>query len=423
MPVIVASWLGLATNLVDAEDKIAAASSAQKQVSPSLMTASEAQKLADSVLRETSVVRGLNTKKMVPCTIQSPDATQAMLQDSMRDNISSNEVTAMTIYLKQLTLAPPGFDLPKYYLKMMDEQLAGYYDPKTDKFYATSRVDRLQLQTVMAHELTHALQDQHFDLSRLDKWPKHESDSRLALQSLVEGDATLAMMQYTARNPFRSVALLASTLFAGDSSKTFQAAPMVLQDSLTFPYTNGMSFVSALHRKGGWPAVNKAFKQSPVSTEQILHPEKFLSQEKPVSVAFRDLTKQLGQGWKLLDHDVNGEFGLYLTLKSGLNNQSEAYTAAEGWAGDRYAVYQGPNGANLITQVTLWDSEPDAHQFADAYSRFAAKRTKIKPTAKNGAQLWLSQNSNIWLQRRGKKVIILESALLNRDPALLARNL
>ncbi len=315
-----------------------------------------------------------------------------------------------TIYLKQLKLAPANFNLPDYYLKMMDEQLAGYYDPQTARFYATSRVDRLQLQTVMAHELTHALQDQHFDLSRLEKWPKHDSDARLAMQALVEGDATLAMMHYTARNPFRSVALLASTLFAGSSSQTFLAAPQVLQESLTFPYVNGMTFVSALYQRGGWPAINKAFQQLPASSEQILHPEKYQAHEKPVSIPLRDVTRQLGKGWKLLDHDVNGEFGLYLILKEHLKDNSEASEAAAGWAGDRYAIYRGSKGANLITQVTLWDSESDARQFAQAYIRHAATRTKTKSTLKNNALLWRSGNSLIWLQRQGKKVIVLEGA-------------
>lgn len=387
--------------------------------SSSLLTPIEAQKLADNVLKETSTVRGLRIKKMVPCSMQSRAATQTMLQDSLKKSSSSNEIVAMNLYLKQLKLAPANFDLPDYYLKMMDEQLAGYFDARTDKFYTTSRVDRLQLQTVMAHELTHALQDQHFDLSRLEKWPKHDSDARLALQSLVEGDATLAMMQYTARNPFRSVALLASTLLGGSNSATFTAAPLVLQDSLTFPYVNGMTFVSTLHKRGGWPAVNKAFHNLPASTEQILHPEKFLANEKPVLIPLRDITRQLGRGWKLLDHDVNGEFGLYITLKAGLKDQSKAQSAASGWAGDRLAIYQGPNGANLITQVTLWDNEEEARNFAQTYQQYISQRlANLK--MQSGALLWRSATSFSWLERRGKKVIIFEGTSSKINPAILA---
>ena len=411
---------------VVANPAVAAPKSATKAASAtnsSVITAKEAQQLADNVLRETSALRGLSIKKRVPCTIQSRAATSSMLQESMKKSVSSDQLKAMTIYLKQLNLTPDKFDLPAYYLKMMDEQLAGYYDSQTGKFYTTSRVDRLQLQTVMAHELTHALQDQHFDLSRLEKWPAHDSDARLAMQSLVEGDATLAMSQYTTRNPFRSLALLASTLFAGESSATFKAAPLVLQESLTFPYLSGLTFVSALYKSGGWPAVNGAFENLPASSEQIIHPEKFIAHEKPVAAPLRDLTPQLGRGWKLLDHDVNGEFGLYLMFKAGLNNPAQAAQAAAGWAGDRYAIYSGPNGANLVTQVTIWDSNADAQQFSDAYIRLAATRTKTKSTLKNNALLWRAGSSIIWLQRRANKVIVLEGASLNHNPETLSKPL
>ncbi|HEY0076481.1 MAG TPA: hypothetical protein VGB77_20455, partial [Abditibacteriaceae bacterium] len=107
----------------------------------SVLTAKEAQNLADNVLRETSVVRGLPIRKKVLCGVQSPAQIQAMLKKNMDKSVASNELVAANIYFKQLKLAPADFNLPDYYLKMMSEQLAGYYDTKTQQFHTTSRVD------------------------------------------------------------------------------------------------------------------------------------------------------------------------------------------------------------------------------------------------------------------------------------------
>lgn len=388
------------------KDQVAATKSADENIS--VMTPQQTQQLADNVLRETAILRGLAIRKKVPCKVQSQTEVQSMLQDTMKKGATSNQMQAANFYLQQLRLAPKNFNLPEYYLKMLDEQLAGYYDPQTDKFYTTSRVDRLQLQTVMSHELTHALQDQHFDLSRLQKCPDHESDSRSAMQALVEGDATLAMMQYTARNPFRSLAMLASSLMAGSSSQTFLGAPQVLQDSMTFPYVKGMAFASALHKIGGWRMVNAAYMRLPASTEQIMHIEKYLADDKPINVPVRDLIRFLGPEWTLLDQDVNGESGLYSILKEHIA-EYEAATAAEGWAGDRCAIYHARNGAGLITQVALWDSENDASEFTQAYVHNAIARTKTQAKVIGNSLLWKFGQDSIFLQRRGKKVVVLEA--------------
>lgn len=395
----------------------------QNKAASSALTSKEAQNLADNVLRETSAVRGLTIKRKVLCGVQSPAQIQAMLKKNMAKSVATNELKAANIYFKQLKLAPDDFNLPDYYLQMMSEQLAGYYDTRTQQFHTTSRVDRLQLQTVMAHELTHALQDQHFGLAKLEKWPKHDSDARLAMQALVEGDATLAMTQYTARNPLRALALLASSAMSADASKTFLAAPSVLQESLTFPYIKGLLFASALHARGGWTEINQAYKNLPASTEQILHPEKYFARELPAKVPFRDLSPSLGKDWKLLDHDVNGEFGLQIVLQEHLKEISESAEAASGWAGDRYAIYQGPKGASLVAQVTIWDNESEAGQFTQAYIRHANLRTKTKALYQKGALLWKAGINQIWLQRRGAKVIILEAKSLPHTPARIAARL
>src|SRR3954469_18195745 len=148
----------------------------------------------------------------------------------------------------------------------------------------------------MAHELTHALQDQHFDLRRFDHWPKGESDSELAAHALIEGDATLAMALYVASNPFRALSFLKSMGATGIATEELDKAPRALRETLLFPYQEGMSWTRALYKQGGWAEVSKAFTAVPQSTEQVLHPDKYLAHEAPVKVTIPDLTRLLNGG-------------------------------------------------------------------------------------------------------------------------------
>ena len=121
--------------------------------------------------------------------------------------------------------------------------------------------------------------------------------------------------------------------------------------------------------------VSKAFTQLPLSSEQILHPEKYFSYERPVKIVLRDLRNLLGPGWKEIDSDVNGEWSYYLILDQFLNSPAESRRAAAGWAGDRYEIYEGPKrGQVLLAHVSAWDTENDAREFFDAYVKRTAKR-------------------------------------------------
>jgi hypothetical protein len=145
--------------------------------------------------------------------------------------------------------------------------------------------------------------------------------------------------------------------------------PKVLQESLLFPYTAGLSFVQALQASGGWDAVNGAFRDPPASTEQVLHPEKYASHEAPIDVTLpADLPAKLGSGWTKGLEDTLGEFQLkvWLDQAGGGSGGPSADTAAAGWGGDRVMLLDGPNGARAIALKTAWDSAADASEFAAA---------------------------------------------------------
>ncbi len=398
------------------------ASSVCAQVPAPKIDARTAQNMVERVLKETSAIRGLRIKRAVPSGVQSRAGIEQMVEKQLKKSVSANELAATDVFLKQLGLAPANFNLKAYYVKMLGEQIAGYYDTQTKKFYTAQSVDPLQLETVMAHELTHALQDQHFDLSRLEKWPRHDSDARVAMSALVEGDATLTMSRYMTRNPLRFLGVLGSALKPQPKAQVFESGPRILQESLTFPYLKGMVFASNLYKTGGWPQVSRAFTEMPQSSEQILHFEKYLAREAPLKVPPRDLSRQLGRGWTVLDHDVNGEMGLALIVGEYVKEQGAAERAAAGWGGDRYTVYRGPKGAALVVQDCLWDSEAQAREWREAYARRSTNRFGAPPRQRGKVQVWSAARNGVWMEQRGRRVLILEGTVgtFNPRPILAA---
>src|SRR5947207_11749911 len=288
------------------------------------------------VLKETSEIRQLAILRPVQSSTQSRPEIERMLIKNLDEETTPEEMHAGEVTLKRLGLAPPDFQYRALMLRVLTEQVAGYYDPKTSEFHLADWIDLDGQRPVMAHELTHALQDQHFNLRRFEHWPKGDSDAELAAHALIEGDATLAMALYVANNPLRALAFLKSLGSTGLPSEELDKAPRALRETLLFPYQDGQKWVSGLYRQGGWDRVSKAFTELPQSTEQILHPEKYFAHEPPVRVTLPDIAPvldrrssseirgrrpEVSQGlptarapaWKRRDSDVAGEWGFYLT--------------------------------------------------------------------------------------------------------------
>jgi len=169
--------------------------------------------------------------------------------------------------------------------------------------------------------------------------------------------------------------------------------------------------------------VSQAFTKLPQSSEQILHPEKYFSNEAPIKVTRPELRNLLGAGWKKIDADVNGEWGCYLILDQFLNNAEESKRAAAGWAGDRFAVYEGPQTSDVfLAQVTAWDTANDAKEFFDAYLNRTFKRypgIDKGPGAltETGDQRnkWRAPSGQGVIELRGSRVVILEGVPANAD--------
>jgi hypothetical protein len=343
---------------------------------------------------------------------QTRTEIEQMLIRNLNESATPEEMQASEAVLKKLGLVPADFQLRPFIIKLLAEQVAGYYDPKTQEFYLADWIDLDGQKPVMAHELTHALQDQHFNLRRFEDWPKHDSDAELSAHSLVEGDASFLMMQYVVRNPARQLAFMKAMMAGGaGTSEQIEKAPRVMRETLLFPYLQGMTWVAQVYKRGGWEAVSAAYKNLPKSTEQILHADKYDAADEPKKVELRDVSSSLGCGWRKADDDVEGEWGFYLLLDEFLQSADVSRKAAEGWGGDRYALFVGPSKTDVVVaQKTVWDTEQDAREFFDAYARRTTKRYGVEPTevAPAGRQIWRTKEGAVVVEQQGAEVRIVE---------------
>jgi hypothetical protein len=434
------------------------------------------------VLKETSEIRQLSILRPVQSSAQSRGEIERALIKSLDEDTTPASIHADEVTLKKLGLAPADFQYRALMLRVLTEQVAGYYDPKTRQFHLADWIDLDGQKPIMAHELTHALQDQHFNLRRFEHWPKGDSDAELAAHALIEGDATLAMALYVANNPLVALAFLKSLGATGMASVELDKAPRALRESLLFPYQDGEKWVNALYKRGGWNEVSQAFTTLPQSTEQILHPEKYFAHEAPVKVTLPDITDLLNGSraevrdqrsevsgrrpvkglsshilqpssfrrnsspithysspsgaWRRINYDVQGEWGLYLILDQFLKSPAESRRAAAGWGGDRFAVYEGPKGESLIASLSVWDTENDAREFFDAY----VKRTELRyqgatrlpnselatPNSERGTPnrlAWRTSEGRVALEVRGNRILVVEGCPDSVDYETLERAL
>jgi hypothetical protein len=390
-----------------------------------------------TILKETSEIRELAILRPVMSGAQSRTEIERMIVRNLDEQTTPAEMHATEVALKKLGLAPPEFQYRSFVVKLLTEQVAGYYDPKVQQFYLADWIELEGQKPVMAHELTHALQDQHFNLRRFEKWPKGDSDAELAAHALIEGDATLAMTLYMAKNPLVALAFVRSLGGSNMASDQFKQAPRAIRESLVFPYEQGSEWATRVYKQGGWASVSQAYSKLPLSSEQILHPDKYFAYEAPVKIALPDVRALLGAGWKRIDYDVNGEWSLYLILDQFLNSSTESLRAAAGWAGDRYALYEGSRSGDVfITQLTAWDTQNDAREFFDAYAKRTwrrypnAKATEITAQENAGAQKraserheWQTTEGRVVVELQGSRVLIIEGIPHNVDAKALLRAL
>jgi len=334
---------------------------------------------ADEVLGQMSEITGLKLVTPLKKSLRSREEIRAYVIKQMDEEKNPAERYASQRAAEAFGLLPKGFDLDAFMVNVLTEQVEGLYDPKGREFYIADWSPLADQRMVMAHELTHALEDQHFQIEAWEKAARPNEDAELARDAVLEGSAMAAMVDYLMLGTGRSLKDLPEfdpSMLIGDlgGTPTLQKAPPFLKDALIFPYLGGLTFSAAVMKNTGWAALPGLFEKPPVSTQQILHPGLYRSGKIPTSVSLPRLEKLFGDGWSKLDENIMGEFGWQEVLKQFLDND-RAKTLAAAWDGDRYALYEHKQTKKLILVARLHlDSEEHAARFFGQYSEALEKK-------------------------------------------------
>jgi hypothetical protein len=331
----------------------------------------------DSLLPRLEQLSGLRKLSPIRMEQQSREALRQYVQDRLREEMPPEELRGLRAAYAAFGLIPDSLDLEKLMLDLYTEQVAGYYDPKTDAFYMVEGTPRDLLRPTLAHELVHALQDQHANLDSLIS-RKRGNDRQTAAQAAIEGQATLVMFALLAgaSGDFDAAALpdmsqqLGPLMEAQNSQfPVFRSAPRIIRETMLFPYIGGAGFMQEIWRSQASSQDKFAAPlgpRLPQSTEQVLHTrEKFTSRrDDPTEIRFA----QDGPGSMIYENTL-GELEIAILLGEHLG----ARAAAGGWDGDRYRLVD-VNGRPVLLWQSVWDDAGAADRFAAAYRQIAAKR-------------------------------------------------
>jgi hypothetical protein len=335
--------------------------------------ASEYLEVVDTALEQVADARSLEPKERVKGAIIGREELLERMKGEIFSHLEPALLEGSTELLFALNTTRADFDYVKSLLALLGSQLAGFYDPREKKMYLLNDLGTAGEAATLFHELVHALQDQHYVLEPRMKWRPGRGDEVTALQALAEGDATSAMLDnMLAPQGQSALDLSESLLMAGfsmmEASPALADVPPILTRSIAAPYTDGIRFVHHLRRKGGWQAVDAAWIKPPTSTEQILHPEKYLAGENGTVLPLPP-APSAGPS-QLRYEDVLGEQALRLLFEEWLPLPTAA-EAASGWAGDRVAVFTA--GEQRAVAIHLrYDDERMASRALAAIARGAA---------------------------------------------------
>lgn len=402
----------------------------------------------DDVSKRLVKIRGLKFKRKVPYSLKSKEYLRKFLIKSLKKELSGAKFKAYDISLKKFGFVPANFDTWNFLINLYTSEVAGLYDYNTHSMFlmkgktslpGMAKQEALLNQhgvstgdVLLCHEMTHALQDQYFDLKKLivNAQKMHNDDYENALLAVIEGDATVTMTYYMLNTMGSSMGMDMSQFIDLSSmretmgefslqsgSKQFANAPLFFKRSLLFPYLDGMVFVETLKKKGGWAMVNNAFRKPPRSTEQILHTERYFMKDQPILISWTKLPKNIG-AWKCVTDNSCGEFVTRTLFEHFLPNY-DFVSIAEGWGGDRYRIYEKGNKSFLVWYTT-WDRKQDAKEFMQYYLKLLKKKySNLVWTRTTPKKAYLGRigKNNVYLGISGKSVVVMEDV----PPSLMGK--
>ncbi len=438
-------------NEVDFGKKTSDQSSGQAQEPPpneNKISPQEAEELfrsVDEILKFASQESALPIHKPVKRRLTSRDEVGAYLEKHLAEDEDAQRLKRSEFVLKKFGLLPRNFDLQKFLIALLREQVAGYYDPKTKTVNLLDWIDAEQQRPVLAHELTHALQDQSFGL---EKWMKagasdlalrkknptpddiEQDEIQTARQAVVEGQAMVVLLDYMLAPTGQSIltspriaeALKQGMLVGTADSVQFRNAPIFMKEILTFPYRYGLDFVTdVLTAQGKEKAFAGIFSNPPKTTREIMEPKTYLEGKRVPPMPVPDFL-HLTKNYEKFDVGAMGEFDVALLVDeyAGVEKSKEMYPH---WRGGYYYAARpkgDPAAALALLYVSRWSSPDAAADFASIYASSLKRRYHsmrlVTPPNKNGAteqpgfsRTWLTEDGDVIIEAEGDAVFISES--------------
>jgi hypothetical protein len=331
----------------------------------------------DDIAKTVSDIRQLKIKRPIARGVLSKPEITKRLMARVDEEYAPDEIVAEEKALKLLGLLPVDMSYRDTVLGLLTEQVAGFYDPQVRELYIADWIAPAMQRMVMAHEICHALQDQGMDLLRFTKPNRENGDEQLARQALIEGDGVALMIEFMLRemnlkqDPWADdtvVNAIGATSGVGGGEQ-FDKAPLVLRETLLFPYRDGLRFIARTRRTRPWADIDAMYARPPASTEQIIHPQKYRDGEKPIALRTPPLPSL--KDWRKLYGNVIGELVFSIFFRQNGVEKDVAERAAAGWGGDRVFVYAGAAG-ELLIDLSTWDTEMDAIEAAEAMTQALA---------------------------------------------------
>jgi hypothetical protein len=317
-------------------------------------------------------IRGTKFKSPVRYSVLGRQDIKAVLTKRLNAVFSDEEFEEQANAMFRLGLLPEKYPLKEKLISLLGEQVAAFYDQHEHRLYMydDATLENAMNRMILSHELMHAMQDQHISLKTLPLEEKRNDDRTVAASALIEGEATLLMSDYMARNASgRMIFDNLSAMFMQNMDELAKA-PRILRESLLFPYQDGLAFCLAGFQRRGWTAITEAYRKPPSSSTQILHPEKYYRErEDPLAVVWPEVAFQ---GRPPQWDNVLGELGIRI-LFAEWHNGEVAELVSTGWRGDRYLSFK--SGESLVWK-TIWANQGDAAEFFQAEKDLLAQRYK-----------------------------------------------
>jgi hypothetical protein len=327
-------------------------------------------------------VSGMPLRHPVPCDFITKEKIKAFLNKRVKEVAKPEDLRAEELTLKKFGLVPADYDLAKSTIDLLTEQAAAFYDYDRKKLFITDTTSSETQEPVLAHEVAHAIADQNYNLSKFIRAGRKSDDGATARLAVMEGQATWLMSELLARKMGQSLkdspALLAmmsgATEGAAGQYPVFDNSPLYLRLTLIFPYTKGMLFQNAVFERDGQNGFGEVFRKPPISTQQILHPEKFFDDVKPTAPALPQ--PHLPKGYKSLVGGSLGELEHAVMLEQ-YSDKERAAELAPHWRGCAFNLLENKKAGGLVLLYAAeWDSVDAARRYFAAYRRQLSKKWK-----------------------------------------------